>query len=859
MGGRVRKGAAFALALVAVLVPLRGGLLAMQDRQARVREHRRAAQQQEVRARGAQRKAARLAHNERGASGAALQALDTSAVVPTRDESNGRETDADRPRAAEGEGEGEDANEAEEIKGREDWFYNQRAFPNTTIPVGALQHAHAQAKVLDAARPTKTAATATKAAAAAQSPINLQWTSIGPRPISQSSDSIFYNGDPPWSGRVTAIAPHPTDTNTAYLGAANGGVWKTTDGGANWTPIFDGQTSLAIGTIAVSRTNPNLIFVGTGEANGTSINSHIYYGNGIYRSTNGGSTWTKVGGTTFDNCFVSRIQVKPNDANVVVASVSARGFSPAGNPNPCTNSRSGIYRSADGGSTWSQRLFGAPASDVNFSVSAPSTVYAGFYTFGVYKSTDGGVTWAQLGGGLPTVSTDGADRTVVAVAPNNANRVYALIAAQGNDLYGFFTSSDAGVTWSQLNASSSFCNLGSGGQCWYDLTLAVDPSNANVTYVGGINLYRYDIGPANEFHRIGFNGSRATIHVDMHATSFANTNARLWVGSDGGAYRTSDGGSTFTDLNATLAITQFYPGVSGRSGGPLVAGTQDNGSLKFTGAANTWNEINAGDGGYAAVDPNNNNIVYTSYVNLTLYRSTNGGTTNSRIDGGMCTALNGTGPQDPCEFIAPFVMDPSLSTRLYAGTDRVWRSTNSGGLWTAISPHFPNTIQTIGVAPSNSSVLFASTTGGALYVTTNGGGAWNNVVANGLPNRIITDIIVNPANSAEVYVTDSGFGTGHLWRSRNDGGMWTNLSGNLPNAPANAFIANWTDSPNTLYVGTDVGVFRSTDDGTTWTGSTGLPSVPVMDLLLDNQRDTDPSNDRLIAVTHGRGAFRAPK
>jgi photosystem II stability/assembly factor-like uncharacterized protein len=758
---------------------------------------------------------------------------------------------------------GED--EGEEILHRDDWFHEQRAFPGDSIPPNALLRAHGQALAVSRA-------TARQRAAEPLVASNLAWTEIGPHPISQTTATIYYNGLAPWSGRVTAIAPHPSDTATAYIGTAVGGVWKTTDGGTNWTELFDAKPSLAIGALAIDPSDAGTIYAGTGEAN-LGTQDSIYFGTGVYVSHNAGGSWAKIGGSTFNNCYIADIAIKPTDSAIIY--VAAHGVpAKTGLTNACDGDRQGVYRSTNGGDTFFKEIYGPPPTDLSVSPDAPATVYAGFYGYGVWKSTNSGADWRQLSGGtLPVGPTDGAGRVAVAAAPTNANRIYVAVAgclsrdadcplasADRGDLLGLWTSSNGGTNWTKLGAESYFCKLGY-GQCYYDLTLAVDPANASVFYAGGIYLFRYSNAGSNHA-LIGwdFARGRSTIHVDFHASALSG--GRLWVGSDGGMYRSNDAGASFKNLNHDLVITQFYPGTAGTVGGPYVGGTQDNGSVKYTGAPG-WNEIQAGDGGYAAVSPTNTDLIYTTYPNLVIYKSTDGGQSRSRVDYGMCTKYTNAnpGPQDPCEFIAPFAMDAASPSRLYAGTDRLWRTTNGGTQWYARSPHFAGNVSAIGFASGITSTLYAGTADGELQVTTNGGAAtptWNDTSGNGLPHRFITDIAVDPANPSEAYVSVSGFGTGHLFHTTNAGGTWTNVSGptapaKLPNAPVNAVAVDWTASTPVLYAGTDVGVFTSIDAGASWQGGRhGLPNSVVNDLLIDR------GAGKVVAATYGRGAWVSP-
>ncbi|MDX6512767.1 MAG: hypothetical protein QOE36_2271, partial [Gaiellaceae bacterium] len=426
-----------------------------------------------------------------------------------------------------------------ELRARDAWFYHQRAGLDGTIPPGALLRAREATRALRQ-RSASLAATSPRLIPA------LPWTPIGPHPI-RGTDH-YYMGTPPLAGRVTAIAPDPTDLHTAYLGGAAGGVWKTTDDGVHWTPLSDGQMAMAIGSIAVAPTNHQVVYVGTGEAN-TSGDS--YTGDGVYRSADGGAHWTRVGADTFGTattgrCAVADVVVSPADANVVLA--APQGGSCGGD----------VLRSTDGGATWSKALLlpGGRATDLAVDPNNPAVWYAAVAHWnsasGVWKSTDGGATWAQLGGGLPQSGT-GIGRIVV--APTSSQRLYAAFsdtASLPDPTPQLWTSADAGATWTQLTLDASFCNVGAGSQCWYDLALAVSPADPSSFFAAGIKLFKYGAAGASS-SLVGYGGSG--IHVDFHALAF-DAAGRLWVGSDGGVYRSDDGGASFASLNADLSIAE---------------------------------------------------------------------------------------------------------------------------------------------------------------------------------------------------------------------------------------------------------------------------------------------------------------
>lgn len=769
-------------------------------------------------------------------------ALMTTAVIALAADGLGGGREALKPTT----GEPHESGEAEEINARDEWFYGQRAFPSKQTPSGAMKRAQAQARRIgrDIAGPQGTVArpearrSGRTPAAPTTSP---SWTSIGPQPI-DDGDTSEYNGVAPFAGRVTAIAPHPTDSSIAYLGGAAGGVWKTTDDGADWTPVFDRQASLAIGAIGIDPQDGNTLYVGTGEAN---FCCQSYFGTGIYKSADGGSTWSNVGGSTFDSCHVADIVVQPGSSETVFAAVHAYGITTTG----CD---SGVYRSLDGGANWTKVDFG-PVTDLAVKPESPDVWYAAYNASGIWRSLDGGDTWSKLGGGFPTANVG---RIALAVTPANPSRVYAAVGDSRNEgALGLWTSSDSGSTWTAL-PYSNFCgytDAAGGGQCGYDLALAAYPANESFAYAGGIRVQRYD---GANWTTLGY--GETGIHVDIHAVTFDAAN-RLWVGSDGGVYR-KDSGQPFVNLNGSLSLTQFEPGTAGSPGGRLTGGTQDNGTLSYEAGAGSWYEFSTGDGGYSAIDPADQDVVYSSYINATVSKSTNGGADNTCV----FTADEDQGPDclfsttDATAFYTPLEMDPANAQRLYIGTNRIWRTVTGGTSWLG-GTAFPGTISAIGVAKSSPLTLYAAWLSNPTVIrrSPDAGVTWTGTGA--LPNRVITHIEVDPSNAAVAYATLSGFNAstaqtpGHLFKTTNSGATWTDISGNLPDSPANAVAVDYRTSPATLYVGTDVGVFWSVDGGTTWVNtSNGLPNTVVMDVRVDLATNT------LIAATHGRGMYTAP-
>ena len=654
------------------------------------------------------------------------------------------------------------------------------------------------------------------------------WTPLGPAPSSG------------YSGRVTSIAVHPTDSNTVYVGAATGGVWKTTNGGTTWTPLTDNQDTLATGVIVIDPANPNTLYVGTGEAN---FSCDSYYGAGILKSTDGGASWTLLGNTEFANQSISRVVLHPSNSSVLWASTtSGTGGFVCGNRAPTA----GIYTSVDGGLTWTRKSDGH-ATDLLIDPANANTLYAAFDSVGVRKSTDGGNTWSNLGGGLPTANIGRVDLAFKA----STSTVYATYENGSNGGYlGAWKSTDGGTSWTALGGSpANLCN----GYCWYFIGMDVAPNGD--LWMWGYKVYR-STNDGSSWSEVG-----SSMHVDHHAVAFA-PNGNLWVGNDGGVYKSTNSGSTWTAMNAGLQIMQFYPGASlhPTDANYMLGGAQDNGTNRRSGS--TWTQIYGGDGCWTAIHPTSPSTIYVSYQYLMIRKSTNGGSSFTSATSGLTDANNSTN----APFIGAFLLCPANPSIMIAGSNNIWRSTNGASSWSSNSPDplvpggSGKTAQfnALAFAPSDSAcnTYFVGSKGGKLYRTAVGGGTstanWSDITGT-LPARGIQDIAVHPTNANIVYVTLTGWGGGHVFKTTNalaSTPTWTDVSASLPDAPVNAVLLDPTDS-NLVYAGSDVGIFRSTDAGATWSiFMNGMPNAPVFDLVANS------ATNSVVAFTHGRGAWK---
>ncbi|HEV2302063.1 MAG TPA: hypothetical protein VGR91_10885 [Stellaceae bacterium] len=715
------------------------------------------------------------------------------------------------------------------------YFYRQRAYPHDRIPAGAYQRARRDFIRKWGAAPGALGNKPSAAQPGLPVPTG-QWTSIGPTPITNGQTIPAAAV----SGRVNAIAVNPSNPSVVYIGAADGGVWESTDGGTDWTPLTDGQCSMAMGALAIDPVNTNIVYAGTGEQN-FSLDSD--YGCGVLRSADGGQTWTQLGASTFvtpsGGATISRLLIDPTTAGSTTATTLL------------VTADSGVYRSTDSGASWSNVLSGT-ATDAVRNPSAPATVYAalgnifGDPSNGVYKSADGGQTWTQLGGGLPTSNVGRINLAIAASAPAT---LYAAVQDTSNfgDLLGIWKSINGGTSWTQLSASGATCNEGFGGQCWYDMHIEVDPTNANAVYFGGEDLFRSTDGGSTFTDLGGYNSTQNGdgIHPDQHILTFDPGNASvLYIGNDGGVFKSPDGGSTWSSLNQNLTLTQFGPGLSATpDSAKVLGGTQDNGTDLYTGSIG-WTQVQGGDGGFTAIDFNTPTTFYQEFTRVSPQVSFDGGASWNDISAGISA--------NSSLFYTPFVMSPSSSHTLYLGTNFLNRTTNQGSSWSALTqtPDASN-ISAIAEAKSNPQIIYYGTDSAAIEVSTNGGGSWT-PINSGLPNLFVTHIAVNPTNPENAFVTFQGFGSGHVWETTNGGTGWANVSGNLPDIGVNVILLDPNAPTTNLLVGTDLGVFRTTDGGASWSPyQDGLPNVVVEDLVFNS------TTGALFAATHGRGVWES--
>ena len=835
----------------------------------------------------------------------------------------------------------EDGREAVEegpefLKRRQDWFFKPRAFPQGFIPQGARQRALYRMHQMLQNEGRLNASIALGIGFAAAGPTTSGWQFIGPRATSNAFWSPFT------SGRVTALAVNPNNSNNVYLGAADGGLWVTTDAGTNWTPLTDfppsaGIASVAVGSLVVDPSTCasgasgvcTTVYVGTGEDNFAIDN---IYGEGVLKCTVAAGT-PPTASCTQDNTFrtptpltqtrggpfVGALAINPKTSGstaILLAGVRGSG----------TALPSGIYCSADAGLTWKAvfGISGIVGTDAVFASDGTAFVALG-YPFGdpanngIYKSsvaissvnscaavTDpsgtspggAGSKWIKqsLPAGTPAASLG---RIALAILPSASSTgsnatVYAAIADStgfSSNLLGVVKTTNGGTSaWTQLSGTPSFCNA----QCFFDLVIAVDPADTTgkTVFAGGAasvdTLIRSTDG-GNTWTEVSATNSGTGLHVDTHALAFSGNGTVLYVGNDGGVWSSAinlaSGATTWNNLNANLGITQFYPGISIHPSTPFsgLGGAQDNDVQQYQGPSLVWQAQSLGcDGAFTAIDPGIPSTIYgeCEYVpGMPPFPLIAVSYTGQQLFFNGFLANSGINNADRGSFIPPLVMDLKRPQTLYFGTCRVWQTKDGGNAWTAISPDVTAathpagcpgagaTLSTIAPALSNSNTVYTGSDGGEIEVTTDGGTTWTSIATSALPTRSITQIAVDTSDNRIAYVTFSGFGscavactgaTGHVFKTVNGtlgaATVWTDIDGaGLPDIPVNAIVIDPDDlTHNTLYVGTDIGAFFTTNGGVSWSvlgSANSLPPAEILGLALH-----DPSRT-LRAATHGRGMW----
>ena len=637
------------------------------------------------------------------------------------------------------------------------------------------------------------------------------------------------------AGRVNCVTPDPANPSILWLGTPDGGIWKSTNGGVNWTTNSDLFPDLGISDIAIQPGNSQIMYLATGDRDGyyTGGGGHVYT-YGIMKSTDGGSTWTNISTMTItSNDMMSRLLIDPSNTQNIYAAGSF-----------------GIIKSTDAGASWNSIMpSGDPIFSMEFKPGNSSTIYAAGKGF--YVSTDAGNTWSNSSTGLPSSTY----RMSIGVTPANSAYVYILSAdPSGKSINGVYRSTDAGLSFStQMTGPPNLMGFnqdgsdGGVGQSFYTLTLGVSQTNANELMTGGVNMWKSTDGGATwGAQSITYWADTHTaadyVHADIHQILYTGTSSVL-VGCDGGIFKTTDGGASWTDLCGDLQIGQLY-GMGSSTSNPnyVISGWQDNGTNLMTGAS-TWNSALGGDGMLCFVDYSNDNNLWGEQYNASFNGSTDGGATWSSLP---------SPSSESTAWSTPWKQDPNSAGTILAGMTNLYSSGDGGNTWSMMGsqPDQSQNVNQFAVAPGNSQVIYVAKNYG-LYKTINGGASWSTL--NGLPADAVTYVAICPTNSNIVYVTLSGYDAGNkIYVSSDGGSTWTNYSTGLPNIPADC-ITYQKNSNGAVYAGMDVGVYYRDSTLSSWQPyMTGLPNVIV------TQIDIYYPTGSLRASTYGRGIWQAP-
>jgi len=710
-----------------------------------------------------------------------------------------------------------------------DQFYLQRSYPDGQFNLRAFEKGIAEARQMAAQRGVG---------------FDDEWTVQGPGNI---------------GARINTVAVHPADENIILVGFSQGGVWRTTDGGQNWEPIFDDQPYPSTGDITFDPSNPETIYVGTGDPN---ISGYPWIGDGVWRSQDGGDSWEHLG--LEEERIISKIIVHPTDPNIIYASAMGIPF--------VRNNNRGLYRSIDGGQSWEQVLFisdQAGITDFVMDPFDPNTLYASGWDrirnnhesliagpgSKFYKSIDGGDTWTQLTNGLPM---DDQGRTALAISEQTPGLLYALVNATNSVPQGIYRTVNGGQTWESIDISG--IQNETGGFGWYFGDIRIDPELDEMIYILDVELWRGVVIDESTtiWETVGPPWWTYEVHADKHDLTWVNGN--MYLATDGGLYRSPDAGSSWVDME-NIPTTQFYRVAYNPHEPELYyGGAQDNGT---TGGnkdiINEWPRIYGGDGFQAAFHPILENVMYAETQNGNIVVSDNGG-----LD--FFGASDGLDFDDRRNWDMPYFISPHNPDVIYTGTYRVYRSTS--GVFPFFDPISEDlsdglilnqryhTITTINESPVEEGKLYVGTVDANVWRSTDSGDNWENITGN-LPEHYVTEIKASPDFEDWVYVTHSGYKENdfmpRIHRSKDEGDTWEDISSDLPNIAINDVYILPGHEDTVIFVGTDAGVYGTLNSGENWERlGTNMPFIPTYDLEWNIEKNT------LIAGTHARSIMTYP-
>ncbi len=670
--------------------------------------------------------------------------------------------------------------------------------------------------------------------------------------------------DAPWTvegpynigARINTVKIHPTNPNIIYAGFAHGGVWKTTDGGQNWKPIFDKQTAQAIGDIELDPKNPEIVYVGTGDLN---IGGYVFIGNGLYRSNDGGQTWQNIG--LENQRIISKIIVHPTNSNIIYAATMGLPFQ--------RNNERGLYKTTNGGQTWQQILFVSSQAgiiDLEMSPDNPNELFATSWDrirtskestyYGenakIWKTTNGGTNWQPLTNGLPTGKQG---RIGLSQCTSQPNILYAVQVDTSSNLSAIYRSNDRGATWNPTAANPGDGGDPLGGFGWYFGHIEVNPNNPNDVFILGVDLWRTDDGGQSWF-RASPDWWTYDVHADKHDLVFYG-NGKILLATDGGLYRSTDNAENWEDIE-NIPTTQIYRvAINPHNPDFYYGGAQDNGTFGGNSTISQWDRIYGGDGFQAVFHPTDPNILYFETQNGNIVGTADG----SFFDSGT----SGIDDNDRRHWDMQYIISPHDPEVMYVGTQRIYASFGHLPNWYPVSddltdglvfePRF-HTITTLDESPVEQNLLYVGTVDGNVWRGNPTTMAWQNITP-GLPERYVSSVKASPNFANRVYVTHTGYRdndfTPHLHRSDDRGATWKSVAGNLPNLAIYDVYILPGHQDSIIFTATDGGVFATLNGGKNWSRvGSNMPVVPVFDLTIN------PATNRLVAGTFARSIMTFP-
>lgn len=661
------------------------------------------------------------------------------------------------------------------------------------------------------------------------------WIEIGPNFLPGNKTS-----QPNGLGRINALAFHPTDSNIIYAGAPAGGLWVTNDHGQSWTTTTDTLITLGISSIAIDPQHPDTIYLGTGDRDASDA-----YGRGVLKSTDGGVSW-KSANSNMGFATVGRLIIDPTNTEILLAA--------------CHN---GIWRTTNGGDSWT-RVANGHFRDIVFNPGNSNHVYAARYNPPeFYRSTDNGANFTKITNGI----SSGGRRAAIGVTPDDTNFVYYLVTNQ-RTYRATYLSTDQGASFSQMSNTPNIMDYshtgsGSSGQAWYDLDIAVDPTDKTVVYVGGVNIFKSADSATTwkiSGHWVG-SGGADDIHADQHVLEYSPTDGHLYVGNDGGVYVTDDDGKDYKDISAGMGIAQIYRlSQSKQSANWLINGYQDNGTGMLQNGA--WKTVMGGDGMYCQIDPSTDQWAYSNLYYGDVRRYTNGSSSGKIAANGI------NGITEGGAWITPFILKEGSPSTMFIGYKNVWRSTNiqsssSGNVtWTKISDGLAGlnnqNIRHLENSPANPDILYMSRYDNRLFLTKTASAAsptWTELTSNLPAAGNVVWIESDPKRENTVWIVRQN----KIYESTDTGTSWTNITNGIPGTAILSLKFDSSSNRRGLYAGTYFGVYYKDTTMSQWVWfNKNMPTTSRVRDLDIYYHPTDRSRSHIVAATYGRGNWRSP-